>query len=147
MDDDQTDRRLVLDCSPRIYDTPPHRVPPPPRQYRQGDVLLIEDTARARSQRSPERPTAGRWILALGEATGHAHAIAANGNAELYRSGASRFLDALRAVELVHEEHGAITVAPGTYRVRIQREYVPPEAPSRTNARAWAAGSVRPVRD
>ena len=39
-----------------------------------------------------------------------------------------------------------LQIAPGTYRIRIQREYVAPE-PSPTNARAWAVGSVRPVRD
>lgn len=145
--DDRPDRRLVMDCSPRLdYNAPPPELPPPPRQYRQGDVLLIE-ASRPRGTQTPERPTGGRWILALGEATGHAHAIPAVAGADVYRSGSDRFLDALSPVELVHEEHGAITVAPGTYRVRIQREYVAPEPASRTSSRAWAVGSVRSVRD
>lgn len=145
--DDRTDGRWVMDCSPRLdYTVQPRELPPPPRQYRQGDVLLIE-AVRPLGARTPERPTGGRWILALGEATGHAHAVPATGFAEVYRSGGSRFLDALDAVELVHEEHGAITVAPGTYRVRVQREYLAPEPSSPSNARAWAVGSVRPVRD
>ena len=145
--DDRPDGRWVLDCSPRLdYTAQQHELPPPPRQYRQGDVLLIE-ASRPFGTRTPERRTGGRWILALGEATGHAHAVSANGWAEIYRSGGSRFLDALDAVELVHEEHGAITIAPGTYRVRIQREYVAPEPATPTSSRARAVGSVRPVRD
>ena len=145
--DDRRERDWVMDCSPRmLYDAQPNELPPPPRQYRQGDVLLIETPPRHRGQRTPERRTGGRWILALGEATGHAHAIS-TGVCEVYQSGGSRFLDALGPVELVHEEHGAISIAPGTYRIRIQREYVAPEPSSPTNARAWAVGSVRPVRD
>lgn len=144
--DDRLDQRPVLDCSTRLdYAAPRHR-PPPLRQYRQGDVLLVE-VAGSGGARTPERPSGGRWILALGEATGHAHAIPANTGAQVYRSGAHRYVDAMKPVELVHEEHGAITIAPGTYRVRIQREYVAPEPASPTSSRPWAAGSVRPVRD
>lgn len=145
--DDRPERPWVMDCSPRVgYPAQARDLPPPPRQYRQGDVLLIE-VAGSGGTRTPERPIGGRWVLALGEATGHAHAIPATAGAQVYRAGAHRYLDALKPVELVHEEHGAITIAPGTYRVRIQREYVAPEPSSPANARAWAVGSVRPVRD
>lgn len=46
-------------------------------QYRQGDVLLVrvEDDVKARPHRGVARD-AGRIVLAYGEATGHAHAIA-----------------------------------------------------------------------
>lgn len=145
--DDRHERGVVMDCTPRIdYRAECRDVPTPLRQYRQGDVLLIESRPPG-ANRKLEQPIGGRWILALGEATGHAHAIAQIAGACLYRTGATRFLDALRPVELVHEEHGAITIEPGTYRVRIQREYVPPEPSSSTSSRAWAVGSVRPVRD
>ncbi len=73
----------------------------------------------------------GRVILAHGEVTGHAHAIAAKG-ATLYESaGASeealrlgtRILRTSRAVTLTHEEHSTISVPSGTWGVRIQRQY------------------------
>jgi hypothetical protein len=94
-------------------------------QARQGDVMLdpvplVPDTAKAVSR------TGGRIVLAEGEATGHAHAIAAAG-ATLLVDGDDRYLQVTSAVPLGHEEHGTITVLPGTYRVVIQREYVPPE--------------------
>ena len=44
-----------------------------------------------------------------------------------------RYLRLTAAATLQHEEHGPIAIAPGTYRVVIQREYVP--APS--NSPAW----------
>ena len=105
--------------------------PPPPFQARQGDVFLIA------VQSIPEhaRPLAreqGRIVLAYGEATGHAHAVRGNG-ATLVADGDERYLRVASAVTLDHEEHAAIEVPPGTYRVVIQREYVPAAvAPSRT---------------
>ena len=51
-----------------------NRKPGPPAQYRQGDVLLIAvEQAPDGCTRVPDE--AGRFVLAHGEATGHAHAI------------------------------------------------------------------------
>jgi hypothetical protein len=116
------------------------------RQYRQGDVLLVEAPV-PHGTHASEQTTEGRWILAHGEATGHAHAIAETAPARVYRAGGKRYLHASDTVELVHEEHGPISIAPGTYRVRIQREYVPSDTPLSHGARTWGVGSVRPVRD
>jgi hypothetical protein len=96
-----------------------------PAQVRQGDVLLVPvdevpDAAR------PVRRTGGRVVLAEGEVTGHAHAIRSTA-ATLFATGEERYLRAAAPVTLDHEEHAPIEVAPGTYRVVIQREYVPPE--------------------
>ena len=96
-----------------------------PAQVRQGDVLLVpvdELPAAAR----PIRRTGGRVVLAEGEVTGHAHAIRSSA-ATLFATGEERYLRAAAPVTLDHEEHAPIEVAPGTYRVVIQREYVPPE--------------------
>lgn len=95
------------------------------RQVRQGDVLLtpideVPDGAK------PVRRDAGRVVLAYGEVTGHAHAIA-SARARLLEAGGERYLDVADAVTLSHEEHDAIQLAPGAYRVVIQREYVPAE--------------------
>ena len=51
--------------------------------------------------------------------------------ATLLETGEERYLRVGGPVTLDHEEHAPITVVPGTYRVVIQREYVPAEiAPS-----------------
>jgi hypothetical protein len=105
------------------FDTPAG--PPAPAQVRQGDVLLVlvgevPDGAR------PIGRTDGRVVLAEGEVTGHAHAIRSSG-ATLLGAVDDRYLRVAAPVILDHEEHAPIKVAPGTYRVVIQREYVPPE--------------------
>ncbi len=100
--------------------------------YRQGDVLLIE-VPPEREPRSLGREVArdaGRIVLAYGEVTGHAHAIA-DVNAKLYESSAGRVLVVEPSgVSVVHEEHTTVTLPGGTYFVRRQREYVPGPARS-----------------
>ena len=82
----------------------------------------------ARPHRSVARDE-GRIVLAYGEATGHVHAIA-DADAELIElESGERFLVTERGVSLRHEEHEAIELLPGTYRVVRQREYVPAPAP------------------
>jgi hypothetical protein len=107
--------------------------------YRQGDILIValsEEAAPATIlglSPAPRDPR-GRLVLALGEATGHAHAVVGPG--ELYRSAdltAPACLHVPSGGRVVHEEHGAISLPPGWYRVIRQREYVP--------------GSVRVVAD
>jgi hypothetical protein len=67
-------------------------------------------------------------ILAKGELTGHAHRIAERDVAELFEAGTSRYLRVRgEAATLVHQEHAAITLPRGLYRVWIQREYSPQE--------------------
>jgi hypothetical protein len=99
--------------------------PAAPAQARQGDVLLVPVDGIPAAAR-PVRRTIGRVILAEGEVTGHAHAIRSPA-ATLLRAGDERYLRVAAPVTLDHEEHARIEVAPGTYRVVIQREYVPPE--------------------
>lgn len=90
---------------------------------RQGDVLLVAVPAIPQAARPVPR-VGGRIVLAYGEATGHAHTIRAR-EATLLAVGDERFLRVAAPVELGHEEHASIAVPPGTYRVVIQREYVP----------------------
>ena len=94
--------------------------------YRQGDVLLV---ATDQVPQGPEVPRDGRGriVLAYGEVTGHAHAIA-DSEATLYGATlADRFLEVLAegGVTLSHEEHGPIRLPLGTYRVVRQREWTP----------------------
>ena len=90
--------------------------------YRQGDVLLARIASLPKN--AQRKAVENRIVLAWGETTGHAHAIDAR-FAKLYQHGAERFIEALHGATLVHEEHSAISLKPGIYRVVQQREYVP----------------------
>ena len=101
------------------------------RHYRQGDVLIVTVGSIPQGTQPVARDR-GRIVLAYGEATGHAHAIH-DRNATLSTITGDevddRFLEITgAAASLVHEEHDTITLPPGAYRVRRQREYTP-EAP------------------
>ena len=101
------------------------------QQFRQGDVFI--ERVHALPSQAVEIPQAGRVVLALGEVTGHAHAIVLDDGpvkARLFDAGTERFLQVLARSILAHEEHAAITLEPGIYRVSkfgdgTQREYTP----------------------
>jgi hypothetical protein len=94
-------------------------------QYRQGDVL-VESVATVPPGAVAVARKDGRLVLAEGESTGHAHAIASRRAQMLERAGVL-YLVLLARARLLHEEHGPITLPPGTYRVIRQREYHPEE--------------------
>ena len=100
--------------------------------YRQGDVLLtlVAKLPEGAKDITPHE----RIVLAFGEATGHAHAVAEprtkdqpKGRARLWDAGAERYLQVLEKTALRHEEHAPVPLAPGIYRVTTQREYSPEE--------------------
>lgn len=93
--------------------------------FRQGDVL-VEKLAMSKL---PETAVIipndqQRTILAYGEVTGHAHALDAR-MASLYTWEGNRLLEVTKTTSLKHEEHAAITLEPGIYKVTQQREYTP----------------------
>lgn len=120
---------------------------------RQGDVLMIAVTAAALAtlKTKPAPREGGRVVLAHGEITGHAHAIAETGvelltledRAEMGRVARELlescgyknevrdeevvgFLELGKAVSVVHEEHGTIPLKQGeTFVVLRQRQYTP----------------------
>lgn len=101
-------------------------------QYRQGDVLIMAGQELPMSLAAVPRD-GGRVVLAEGEVTGHAHAIA-DRHAILYEGeGDERFLEVFSEVALTHEEHDTIYLPPGVYQVVRQREYAP--KPSNRDAR------------
>lgn len=102
------------------------------KQYRQGDVLLVKIEMEQVPEEAVREKTEDRVVLAYGEVTGHAHAIDPS-HAGLYRWRNDRLLEVKPGATLVHEEHSAIVLEPGVYRVIQQREYEP--------------GSSRPVID
>lgn len=91
---------------------------------RQGDVCLIPVTAIPKGATVVPRDH-GRLVLAYGEVTGHAHVVAAPASRATLLTTAEneRFLRLVTAEPLVHEEHAAIQIAPGEYRVVIGREF------------------------
>ena len=94
------------------------------KQYRQGDVF-IERVDALPTTTTPKPRDRGRVVLAYGEVTGHAHAID-SALAELFEEqDGTLYLRASGAVDLVHEEHSTIALAPGVYRITHQREYSP----------------------
>jgi hypothetical protein len=98
--------------------------------YRQGDVL-IERVAALPEKLEPVPRDRGRLVLAYGEVTGHAHVV--EGPAELFvesdlKELEDRFLRVETEAAVVHEEHGTVTLPPGDYAVRRQREYAPEES-------------------
>jgi hypothetical protein len=110
--------------------------------YRQGDVWIYRITrAEYEAQRSVTHVTGSPHpkgvILAEGEVTGHHHRIPEATRVALRPSrngdGTVRLLEVKSGpVELVHEEHETITLPPGYYEVRIQREYAPTERKGET---------------
>lgn len=95
---------------------------------RQGDVYVIPVEDIPEDAIALERD-AGRVVLAYGEVTGHAHAIAAEGATLLRTTEGERFLRIVGApAPLIHEEHATLEVAPGTYRIVTQREWTDDQA-------------------
>lgn len=100
------------------------------QQFRQGDVFLDPCANIPKTARKVPRDK-GRVVLAYGEVTGHAHAIASQ-HAHLFsneRFGQKMtYLKVDEPVILAHEEHDEHELPAGNYRVVQQREY-DPQAP------------------
>lgn len=97
--------------------------------YRQGDILLRPIRQLPHNVRQVARDPRDRVVLAYGEQTGHAHAVA-SANAALYRAddgddGMYLEVTSRQPAELRHEEHGTIWLPVGVYWVIRQREYMP----------------------
>lgn len=91
-------------------------------QYRHGDLLIVKVGSLPKDAALVETK-----VLADGEATGHAHRLEKDG--VLYIKDGQLFLEAVVDVAVVHEEHARITLSPGIYEVRRQREYQPGALP------------------
>lgn len=92
-----------------------------PSLYRHGDVLIAAVAALP----AGATPRAG-LVLAHGEHTGHSHRIRETDAASMYVHGKDLYLlISAPTATLVHEEHRAIELRVGVYRVWQQREYTP----------------------
>lgn len=93
---------------------------------RQGDLLFIPTTGVGEYE---TRDTVRRedGVIQEGEATGHNHRVKLEDMpfAEVFRPsfGEAVVRVSERGVSIVHEEHGPVTLEPGTYRVHVAREF------------------------
>lgn len=117
-------------------------------QVRQGDYLLVRVDGLPEGV-TPEPRERDAAVVGWGEVTGHAHRVV-NGSlsalvgldqqplftpnpavsAVVYEAEAvaARYLEVTGGdATLVHEEHNAVVVPPGTYRLIRQRTYTPAE--------------------
>lgn len=107
------------------------KVSDPRGLIRQGDLLLVPvDSVPEGGTASEER--ADRFVLAEGEATGHAHVAVGTQLRLAAWEGPRRWWAPERrtfltvpgeGARLVHEEHLPLVVPQGLYEVRRQREY------------------------
>jgi hypothetical protein len=89
--------------------------------WRQGDVFIAPVTAIP-----AEAGRLKHGTLVEGEATGHSHRIEDLATAQVFQGRDELYLRVVHeAARIIHQEHGAITLPRGTYRVWKQREYAP----------------------
>ena len=94
---------------------------------RQGDVMFIPIAKLP----AGDRKKRSNGTVAYGEVTGHAHRLADLASAEVLEIGDGLFVhiseDGVRieGATFQHEEHLPVTLPPGDYEIRIQREYAP----------------------
>ena len=95
-----------------------------PFMARQGDVLVMPVGSIPRTATEGQRDQ-GRIVLAYGEITGHSHSIA-DPSVQILEYEGTRYIHVPQeGAKLKHEEHRAIELAPGDYRVVTQKEYTP----------------------
>jgi len=92
------------------------------RMIRQGDVMLtlvdeIPKEAKAR--------TITNYVVAEGEATGHAHCLL--GDAIIAEHGEDVYMKLSDPSKITHQEHDEVHLSPGIWKVTRQREYTPEE--------------------
>jgi hypothetical protein len=90
-----------------------------PLHYRQGDLLFLRQEARPAVNLNARQSL----VIVAGEATGHAHRL--QSGTILEAPDGTLFLDLTQTTQVVHEEHGPITLDPGLWLVVRQREYHP----------------------
>lgn len=86
----------------------------------QGDVNFIEVDKIPTKAKKVKKQNRG-YVLAEGEATGHAHTI--KEDVELYEVDGVLYLKNATQVNVTHEEHHTVTVPPGTWKIVITKEY------------------------
>jgi len=95
--------------------------------YQQGDVLLFSVEKIPDECKTMKADHRG-WVLAEGEATGHAHTIPMgvdSGSVLFEDEGHNLWLNASKSVTIKHQEHKAVTLPKGKYKIGIVKEVDP----------------------
>jgi hypothetical protein len=88
--------------------------------FRQGDIYIAAvDKLPANAVERASR------VLVHGEITGHSHRLEDGALAQVYEADEVLYVRVAEVARVVHEEHGAIALEPGIYKVWRQREYLP----------------------
>jgi hypothetical protein len=90
----------------------------------QGDVFLTRFSRIPKKAEKINFNYEKGYVLAEGEATGHAHRIM-DKEAELFQCENILFLKTKKIIELKHEEHKPIKIGRGIWKVGIVKEYDP----------------------
>ena len=92
-------------------------------QIRQGDVLLHPFDGDIPNDAIKVVPRNGRYVLAEGEATGHAHVIEETDSVDLFEKDGVLYMKVASDVAMVHDEHGSAAVKPRVYTRPPQTEW------------------------
>lgn len=90
-----------------------------PLHYRQGDLLFLWQETRPSINLNIRQSN----IIVAGEATGHAHYL--QSGIILEAPDGVLYLDITQTTQVIHEEHGPITLDLGLWLVVRQQEYRP----------------------
>lgn len=92
-------------------------------QRQQGDVLILKVDAMPSGCKTV-KPAARGFVIAEGEATGHAHTIATDAvEAMAVDEAGIIYAQIAKQVDLLHEEHNPVSLDPGIYRFGRVQEY------------------------
>src|SRR3990167_524786 len=88
---------------------------------RHGDVLLIPAQLPVSAKKVKSVTS---FVLAEGETTGHRHVLTAEPTQliDIYEDGGKTYIVPHGMGTLTHQEHGTLTVLPGTYVLGAERE-------------------------
>ena len=92
-------------------------------QIRQGDVLLHAFDGDIPDGAKIVEPRNGRYVIAEGEATGHAHVITDTDSVTVAEKDGVLYLRVESEVPISHEEHGIVTATPRVYTRPPQTEW------------------------
>lgn len=104
------------------------------RQYRQGDVLLVETSKSVDWKK--ENTKGAEIILAQKPQHEHSHRISTE-HTNLYKCENRVFIETSLGATLVHEEHQSLKLIPGCYEVIIQRQFLAKNNVSGSPSAEW----------
>jgi len=98
------------------------------RLYQQGDVLIesideIPSDVKGSTKFKNSSKIGECFVLAEGEVTGHFHGISKSDSMLLERPSGETYLKVKSDTDVIHQEHGTITIPAGDYAIRQVKEY------------------------